>query len=135
MGPPEGPHWIVSMIFSFLVGVANFAIYYSSVDYMIAAYGPYSASATGGNAFARDFLAGVSAMYAAPLYHNLSQTRPSELATTTLAGLSLLVVVPVYVFYYKGPQIRKASKFASILAEDRKAENVRRLSKADNLPA
>ncbi|KAJ4382055.1 hypothetical protein N0V86_002383 [Didymella sp. IMI 355093] len=134
MGPP-GPHWIVSMIFSFLVGVANFAIYYSSVDYMIAAYGPYSASATGGNAFARDFLAGISAMYAAPLYHNLSQTRPSELATTTLAGLSLLVVIPVYVFYYKGPQIRKASKFASILAEDRKADNVRRLSKADNLPA
>lgn len=123
------------MIFSFFVGLANFAIYYSSVDYMIAAYGPYSASATGGNAFARDFLAGVSAMYAAPLYHNLSQTRPSELATTTLAGLSCLVVVPIYVFYWKGPEIRKASKFASILAEDRKAEGVRRLSKADNLPA
>jgi len=74
-------------------------------------------------------------MYAAPLYNNLSQTRPSELATTTLAGLSCLVVVPIYVFYWKGPEIRKASKFASILAEDRKAENVRRLSKADNLPA
>jgi hypothetical protein len=74
-------------------------------------------------------------MYAAPLYHNLSQTRPSELATTTLAGLSCLVVVPIYVFYWKGPEIRMASKFASILAEDRKAEGVRRLSKADNLPA
>ena len=33
---------------------------------MIEAYGPYSASATGGNGFARDFLAGVSAMYAGP---------------------------------------------------------------------
>jgi hypothetical protein len=74
-------------------------------------------------------------MYAAPLYHNLSQTRPSELATTMLAGLSCLVVVPIYVFYWKGPEIRMASKFASILAEDRKAEGVRRLSKADNLPA
>ncbi|KAJ4361503.1 hypothetical protein N0V95_001840 [Ascochyta clinopodiicola] len=133
-GPPE-THWIAPFLFAFLVGLANFAIYYSSVDYMIAAYGPYSASATGGNAFARDFLAGISAMYAAPLYHNLSQTRPSELATTTLAGLSCLVVVPIYVFYWKGPEIRKASKFASILAEDRKAEGVRRLSKADNLPA
>ncbi|KAI8941881.1 hypothetical protein NX059_003077 [Plenodomus lindquistii] len=133
MGPPE-THWIAPMIFSFLVGLANFAIYYSSVDYMIAAYGPYSASATGGNAFARDFLAGISAMYAAPLYHNLSETRPSEYATTTLAGLSCLVVVPIYIFYWKGPQIRKASKFASILAEDRKVDNVRRLSKANNLP-
>ena len=33
---------------------------------MIEAYGPYSASATGGNGFARDFLAGVSAMYSVP---------------------------------------------------------------------
>ena len=125
------------MIFSFLVGLANFAIYYSSVDYMIAAYGPYSASATGGNAFARDFLAGISAMYATPLYNNLASTSPqkSEYATTLLACLSCRVVVPIYVFYWKGPQIRKASKFASILAEDRKAEGVRRLSKADNLPA
>jgi hypothetical protein len=134
MGPPV-THWIAPMIFSFLVGLANFAIYYSSVDYMIAAYGPYSASATGGNAFARDFLAGISAMYAAPLYRNLSDKRPSEYATTVLAGLSCLVVAPIYVFYWKGPEIRKASKFASILAEDRKAEGVRRLSKADNLQA
>jgi len=123
------------MIFSFLVGLANFAIYYSSVDYMIAAYGPYSASATGGNAFARDFLAGISAMYATPMYNNLASSSPqkSEYATTLLACLSCLVVAPIYVFYWKGPQIRKASKFASLLAEDRKAEGVRRLSKADNL--
>ncbi|KAL1601576.1 hypothetical protein SLS60_006491 [Paraconiothyrium brasiliense] len=133
MGPPQ-THWIAPMIFSFLVGLANFAIYYSSVDYMIAAYGPYSASATGGNAFARDFLAGIAAMYATPLYTNLSDKRPSEYATTVLACLSCLIVVPIYIFYWKGPQIRKASKFASILAEDRKAEGVRRLSKADNLP-
>ena len=33
---------------------------------MIASYGPYSASATGGNALARDFLAGIAAMYASP---------------------------------------------------------------------
>ena len=102
---------------------------------MIAAYGPYSASATGGNAFARDFLAGISAMYATPMYNNLASSSPqkSEYATTLLACLSCLVVAPIYVFYWKGPQIRKASKFASLLAEDRKAEGVRRLSKADNL--
>ena len=38
----------------------------ATIDYMIAAYGPYSASATGGNGFARDFLAGVAAMYSVP---------------------------------------------------------------------
>ena len=52
------------MIFSALVAIANYAIYMSTIDYMVASYGVYSASATGGNGFARDFLAGISAMYA-----------------------------------------------------------------------
>jgi hypothetical protein len=48
----------------------------ATIDYMICAYGPYSASATGGNGWSRDFLAGVltipgkqsapPAQYAAP---------------------------------------------------------------------
>jgi hypothetical protein len=38
----------------------------ATIDYMIASYGPYSASATGGNALARDFLAGIAAMYSTP---------------------------------------------------------------------
>ena len=35
MGPPES-HWIGPMVFSFLIAIANFAIYMSTVDYMIA---------------------------------------------------------------------------------------------------
>lgn len=35
MGPPES-HWIAPMIFSCLIAIANFAIYMSTVDYMIA---------------------------------------------------------------------------------------------------
>jgi hypothetical protein len=46
--------------------ILQFAIYGATIDYMVESYGPYSASATGGNGFARDFLAGVSAMYATP---------------------------------------------------------------------
>lgn len=63
-GPPI--HWIAPLIFSTLVGIANYAIYMATIDYMVAAYGPYSASATGGNGFARDFLAGIAALYATP---------------------------------------------------------------------
>ncbi len=70
LGPPR-VHWIAPMIFSTMIAIANYSIYMSTIDYMIAAYGPYSASATGGNALARDFLAGVSAMYATPLYNRL----------------------------------------------------------------
>ena len=67
-GPPLP--WIVSMIFSAMVGIANYAIYMATIDYMITAYGPYSASATGGNGFARDFLAGVLTLPAMPFFES-----------------------------------------------------------------
>lgn len=65
LGPPR-VHWIAPLIFTTIVGIANYAVYKSSIDYMIAAYGPYAASATGGNDLARDFLAGIAALYAHP---------------------------------------------------------------------
>lgn len=43
---------------------------FATIDYMIHAYGPYSASATGGNGFARDFLAGIATFYATPRQSN-----------------------------------------------------------------
>lgn len=109
----------------------------STIDYMVAAYGVYSASATGGNALARDFIAGVSAMYATPRTFSLqivtswfgdwltpivySNLGPHSLqwASTLLAFLAALVMIPIYVFYVKGPQIRAASKFAQTLAHER----------------
>ena len=122
LGPDHNVPWIAPMIFSVLIAVANYAIYCATIDYMIAAYGPYSASATGGNALARDFLAGVSAMYAGPLYHNLGL----EWASTLLAFLASLVAIPVYVFYKYGPAIRERSKFAQTLASDRAANKGKR---------
>jgi hypothetical protein len=41
LGPPH-VHWIAPMFFSALVGIANYAIYMGTIDYMIAAYGPVS---------------------------------------------------------------------------------------------
>jgi len=65
-GPPL--HWIGSMIAAVIVGIANYAIYMATIDYMICAYGPYSASATGGNGWSRDFLAGVLTLPATPFF-------------------------------------------------------------------
>lgn len=134
LGQAHNVHWIGSMIFSGCVGIANYAIYLSSVDYMVASYGVYSASATGGNAFARDLLAGISAMYATPMYSNIGNKYPTEYASTILACLSCLVVLPIYVFYWKGPQIRAGSKFASTLAADRKGNEGRRPSRVNAEP-
>ena len=121
-GPPL--HWSGVIIASVLVGIANFAIYYATVDYMVAAYGPYSASATGGNGFMRDFLAGMCALYTGPMYHKLGIRN----AYLVLFGLAVLFCFPVYVFYFKGPEIRARSKFARELAsrkeEQTAAKNV-----------
>ncbi|KAF2865935.1 major facilitator superfamily domain-containing protein [Massariosphaeria phaeospora] len=109
-GPPL--HWSGVLVFSVLIGMANFSIYYATVDYMVAAYGEYAASATGGNGFARDFLAGMCALYTGPMFHKLGIQKSNLL----LFGLALGFCVPVYVFYFNGPAIRKRSKFASELA-------------------
>jgi MFS family permease len=112
-GPPL--HWSGVIVFSILIGMANYSIYYATVDYMVAAYGEYSASATGGNGFARDFLAGMCALYTGKMYHSLG-VRNSQLV---LFGLAVAFCLPVWIFYYFGPQIRKRSKFAQKLAEDK----------------
>ncbi|KAI3005124.1 hypothetical protein CBS147346_4452 [Aspergillus niger] len=116
---PEYTHWIVPLVFVFLIAIANYGIYMATIDYMVAAYGEYSASATGGNGFARDLLAGLSAMYATPMYTNIGGRFHLQWASTILGCLSVLVTVPIYIFYWKGPEIRARSKFAQTLEADR----------------
>ncbi|KAJ6164449.1 hypothetical protein N7470_003121 [Penicillium chermesinum] len=126
MGPPIP--WIAPLIFACLIAMANYAIYMATIDYMVAAYGPYSASATGGNGFARDFLAGVATMYATPMYTNIGEKYHLQWASTILGIVGFMVMVPLYVFYWKGPEIRKRSKFAQQLAADREHNYERRQS-------
>lgn len=136
-GPPL--HWIGSMVFATLVGIANYAIYMATIDYMIAAYGPYSASATGGNGWARDFLAGVLTVPSTPFFSNIG-SKPLPYASTILgkfqslfcasysniktACISVILVMAVYVTYFKGPVLRARSPFAQSLsnARDNKEE-------------
>lgn len=69
MGPPV--HWMGTMVFSAIVGIANYGIYMATIDYMICAYGPYSASATGGNGWSRDILAGILTVPATPFFTSM----------------------------------------------------------------
>ncbi|KAI4149530.1 MAG: hypothetical protein L6R39_002480 [Caloplaca ligustica] len=120
LGPSRDVHWIAPMIFSVLIAIANYNIYMATIDYMVAAYGPYSASATGGNALARDFLAGIAALYSTPFYEKIPGPDTLEYPSTILACLAFVVTVPIYIFYWKGPIIREKSKFAQTLASDKK---------------
>ncbi|KAH7138366.1 multidrug transporter [Dendryphion nanum] len=110
----QSVHWSATLIFAVLIGMANYSIYYATIDYMVASYGVYSASATGGNGFCRDFLAGVCALYTGPMYHNLG----IQNSTLLLFGIAAVFCIPVFIFYWKGPQIRKRSKFAEQLARE-----------------
>ncbi|KAJ4246541.1 hypothetical protein NW762_013482 [Fusarium torreyae] len=118
-GPPI--HWIGSMVFVAIVGIANYAIYMATIDYMICAYGPYAASATGGNGWSRDFLAGVLTIPATPFFSNIgaSSGKNLEYASTILFCISFVLVVAVYIIYWKGPTLRKRSPFAQQLAGQR----------------
>ncbi|OAQ70803.1 MFS multidrug transporter [Pochonia chlamydosporia 170] len=121
-GPPL--HWIGSMVFVAIVGIANYAIYMATIDYMICAYGPYSASATGGNGWARDFLAGVLTLPAVPFFENIgaSSGKNLEYASTILFCISFVLVVAVYIIYWKGPALRHRSPFAQKLADARQMQ-------------
>jgi MFS family permease len=133
-GPPI--HWIGSMIASAIIGIANYAIYMATIDYMICAYGPYSASATGGNGWSRDFLAGILTLPATPFYQNIpSSSNPNHLAyaSTILFCIAAILVLAVYVIYWKGPELRKRSAFAQQLKSARSDVGGRRVSSLPGL--
>jgi hypothetical protein len=117
-----------SLVGSAIIGIANYAIYMATIDYMICAYGPYSASATGGNGWARDFLAGVLTLPATPFFQNIGGALHLAYASTILFAISLLLVVSVYVIYWKGPELRKRSPFAQQLSAAREETGGRRVS-------
>ncbi|KFY45453.1 hypothetical protein V494_00949 [Pseudogymnoascus sp. VKM F-4513 (FW-928)] len=116
-GPPL--HWMGTAVGAAIVGIANYSIYMATIDYMICAYGPYSASATGGNGWSRDFLAGVLTIPATPFFQNIGGKNHFPYAFTILFCISFLLVAAVYVIYYKGPVLRKRSPFAQQLSHAR----------------
>lgn len=134
IGPPI--HWFGSMVFSAMIGIANYAIYMATIDYMICAYGPYSASATGGNGWSRDFLAGVLTIPSLPFFQNINQASGHNIqwATIILACIATVLVIAVYVIYWKGPVLRKRSPFAQELNNAREETGGRRVSVAPSFP-
>ncbi|KAI1778806.1 major facilitator superfamily domain-containing protein [Hypoxylon cercidicola] len=110
-------HWIAPMVGWVFIGVANYSIYLTTIDYMVAAYGPYSASATGGNGFSRDILAGVLTWAAGPYYDAFSFDYGLQIANTILAAISLVLMVAAVLVYFHGSSMRKNSPFAQSLTQ------------------
>ena len=107
--------WSPSLVSAMFVGVANYAVYMATIDYMVTAYGPYAASATGGNGWARDFLAGVLTVPSPMMYQNLGIRKAGLL----LFGVSVPLVAFIYYTYFHGPTMRAKSPFAQQLGQAR----------------
>ncbi|ROV92498.1 hypothetical protein VSDG_06701 [Cytospora chrysosperma] len=99
--------WIGTGIGVFFIGIANYNIYASTIDYMVAAYGFYAASATGGNGFARNFLAGVLTPAGRVWIENMGP----QAMCGILAGFSLFFFLLCILVRFKGPQLRRRSKY------------------------
>ncbi|KAL8671181.1 MAG: hypothetical protein Q9168_004316 [Polycauliona sp. 1 TL-2023] len=125
-GPPI--HWMGSMVFAAIVAIANYSIYMATIDYMICAYGPYSASATGGNGWSRDFLAGILTVPATPFFSNIGGDKHLQIASTILFAISCVLVGFVYWVYWYGPTLRKRSPFAQQLHAAKEETGGRRMS-------
>ncbi|KAI0130532.1 MFS multidrug transporter-like protein [Xylariales sp. AK1849] len=113
-------HWLAPVVGTSIIGIANYAVYMATIDYMVAAYGPYSASATGGNGFARDFLAGILTWAAIPYYDSFKSITAQHLqwANTVLGMISLILVGSAMAIYFYGPSLRRRSNFARKLANE-----------------
>lgn len=62
------------------------------------------------------------------VYENIGQKYKLEYPSTILACLSVVVIVPIYIFYWKGEWFRDRSKFAQELSAGRKEHVQRRRS-------
>ena len=51
-----------------------------------------------------------------------------------LGGIAFLVTLPIYVFYWKGPEIRERSKFAQNVASDRQNVKSKRAARESEKP-
>lgn len=56
------------------------------------------------------------------VYEHMGKKYHLEWPSTLLGCLAIIITAPIYLFYWKGPRIREKSKFAQVLASDRKAK-------------
>ena len=61
------------------------------------------------------------------VYEHIGQKYRLEWPTTILGCVGFLVTIPIYIFYWRGPEIRERSQFAQTLASDRKARGEGRI--------
>ncbi|KAM0263175.1 hypothetical protein ACHAQJ_001330 [Trichoderma viride] len=100
-------HWIVPTIGGTVTGLGISMVFLQAFNYIIDAYLMFAASALAANTFLRSLFGAIFPLFATYMFDGMG----IQWAMTLLGCIAtLLVPVPV-IFYFKGAQIRKMSKY------------------------
>lgn len=107
-------HWFGTLVGACLAGLANFVIFQTLLNYLGMSFPRFSASAFASNCLWRSVIAGVAPLFAKPLYRNLAiKGYPVGWGSSVLGFIATAMILIPIVFYWKGPQLRALSRFAS----------------------
>lgn len=107
-GHYQSIHWIVPTLAGLFIGFGLLSIFLQALNYLIDAYLMFAASAIAANTFLRS-LCGAGF----PLFANYAFRGIGVNWFSTVLGCVAVILIPLpVVFYLKGAQIRKRSKFA-----------------------
>ena len=92
----------------------------ASIDYILAVYGPFTASAAAGHGFSRNVLTGFATLCARPLYSSMLSGSQWQLVIPILllSFVAALVCVPMWILYRNGEDLRKRSPLAQRLERE-----------------
>ncbi|RWA14945.1 hypothetical protein EKO27_g234 [Xylaria grammica] len=102
-------HWIIPTLGFGITASGLVLILQCIFVYITYSYPRYSASAFGGNACVRSFIAFAALLWSRPLYDNLGVARGSSI----LGGACVLGIIGIFVLYFYGAQLRARSRFAA----------------------
>lgn len=111
-------HWIVPMIFAGMFAIGTFGAFQAVLNFLADAYPDYVASVLASNDLFRSIMGAAFPLFARAMFMNLQALNgPAAFPVAwgcTLLGCLTLVFVPLpWIFYFYGPKLRKASRYAS----------------------
>ncbi|CAL5871434.1 uncharacterized protein PFLUO_LOCUS5684 [Penicillium psychrofluorescens] len=101
-------HWIGPAIGGWPVGFGFIFLYNSANNYLVDTYQHQAASALAAKTFLRSMWGASTVLFTEQMYHRLGY----QWASSLLAFIALACCAIPYVFYFKGEQIRRFSRYA-----------------------
>ncbi|ORY83714.1 bicyclomycin resistance protein [Protomyces lactucae-debilis] len=102
-------HWIVPISATALFGWAEVAVFQCSQTYLVDSYGLYSSSVLAGSTLLRSLVGAAFPLFGTKLYTALG----NQWASSIPAFLALACAPFMFVFYKKGPEIRRRCKYTA----------------------